>query len=88
MAVVGIFLATGSRVSVMSMTGIGRKMPLTATAFLICGLSLIGLPLTAGFISKLYLVRALLDNDNLVIVNIKNMVLSHIYLAVTDFKSL
>ena len=70
MAVGGIFLATGSRVSVMSMTGIGRKMPLTATAFLICGLSLIGLPLTAGFISKLYLVRALLDNDNLVIVGL------------------
>ena len=70
MAVGGIFLATGSRVSVESMTGIGRKMPLTATAFLICGLSLIGLPLTAGFISKLYLVRALLDNDNLVIVGL------------------
>ena len=68
MAVGGIFLATGARVSVDSMAGIGRKMPVTATAFLICGLSLIGLPLTAGFISKLYLVRALLDNDNLLIV--------------------
>jgi len=43
-------------------------MPITATAFLICGLSLIGLPLTAGFISKLYLVRALLEIDSFVIV--------------------
>ncbi|MEC7305571.1 MAG: proton-conducting transporter membrane subunit, partial [Pseudomonadota bacterium] len=33
------------------------------TAFLVCGLSLIGLPLTAGFISKLYHVRALLEAD-------------------------
>ena len=36
-------------------------MPLTATGFLICGLSLIGLPLTAGFISKLYLVSAVIN---------------------------
>jgi multicomponent Na+:H+ antiporter subunit D len=68
MAVGAFFLAIGSRVSVQSMTGIGRKMPITATAFLICGLSLIGLPLTAGFISKLYLVRALLEIDSFVIV--------------------
>ena len=38
-------------------------MPITATAFTICGLSLAGLPLTAGFISKLYLVRAILASD-------------------------
>ena len=70
MAVGAIFLATGSRVSIASMAGIGRKMPITATAFLVCGLSLIGLPLTAGFISKLYLVRALLDGDHLVLVGL------------------
>ena len=45
------------------MAGLGRRMPVTTTGFLICGLSLIGLPLTAGFISKLYLVRALLEAD-------------------------
>ena len=81
MAVGGIFLATGARVSVDSMAGIGRKMPVTATAFLICGLSLIGLPLTAGFIFKLYLVRALLD-DNLLIVGLvlASSALSVVYL--------
>jgi multicomponent Na+:H+ antiporter subunit D len=42
-------------------------MPLTATAFLICGLSLAGLPLTAGFISKLYLVRAILETESYLI---------------------
>jgi multicomponent Na+:H+ antiporter subunit D len=36
-------------------------MPFTATGFLICGLSLIGLPLTAGFISKLYLITAVIE---------------------------
>ena len=35
--------------------GIGRRMPLTMAAFVIAGLSLIGVPGTAGFISKWYL---------------------------------
>jgi len=68
MAVGAIFLAVGSRVGVETMRGIGRKMPITSLAFLICGLSLIGLPLTAGFISKLYLVRAMLEVDSYVLV--------------------
>ena len=61
---VGSFVAVlGSRANLASFVGIGRRMPITATAFTICGLSLAGLPLTAGFISKLYLVRAILAAD-------------------------
>lgn len=61
---VGVYaVALGSRVNLGGMAGLGRRMPVTTTAFLICGLSLIGIPLTAGFISKLYLVRALLEAD-------------------------
>ena len=58
MAIGGFVAALGARANLDSLTGIGRRLPLTATAFLICGLSLAGLPLTAGFVSKLYLVRA------------------------------
>lgn len=43
------------------MSGIGKTMPLTMAAFTIAGLSLIGIPGTAGFVSKWYLVTALLD---------------------------
>lgn len=43
------------------MSGIGKTMPLTMAAFTIGGLSLIGVPGTAGFVSKWYLVTALLD---------------------------
>ena len=61
---VGIYaVALGRRINLDQMVGLGRRMPITTTAFLICGLSLIGLPLTAGFISKLYLARALLQAD-------------------------
>ena len=44
-----------------AMSGIGKTMPLTMAAFVIGGMSLIGVPGTAGFVSKWYLVTALLD---------------------------
>ena len=53
------FRFASAELSVMS--GIGKTMPLTMAAFTIGGLSLIGVPGTAGFVSKWYLVTALLD---------------------------
>ena len=70
MAIGGFVAALGARASLDSLIGIGRRLPLTATAFLICGLSLAGLPLTAGFISKLYLVRAILETESYVILSL------------------
>ena len=65
---VGIYaVALGRRINLDQMVGLGRRMPITTTAFLICGLSLIGLPLTAGFISKIYLLRALLQADMIMV---------------------
>ena len=42
--------------------GLGRQMPLTMAAIVIGGLSLIGVPLTVGFVSKWYLIVAAIDN--------------------------
>jgi multicomponent Na+:H+ antiporter subunit D len=39
----------------------GRLMPLTSFGIVLCGLSLIGVPGTAGFISKWYLILAALE---------------------------
>ena len=61
MAVGAFAVQLGRRASIDSIVGLGRAMPITSAGFLVCGLSLIGLPLTAGFISKLYLVRASVD---------------------------
>jgi multicomponent Na+:H+ antiporter subunit D len=44
-----------------AMHGVGRQMPWTMAAFVIGGFSIIGVPLTAGFISKLQLVRGTLE---------------------------
>jgi multicomponent Na+:H+ antiporter subunit D len=41
------------------LAGIGRQMPLTMFAFVIAGFSLIGVPLTVGFVSKWTLISAL-----------------------------
>lgn len=49
------------RVTLQEIRGIGRVMPFTAFGVVIGGLSLIGVPLTAGFVSKWYLVLAALE---------------------------
>lgn len=42
--------------------GIAKKIPFTMSLFLISGLSLIGVPLTAGFISKWYIVLGAVES--------------------------
>ena len=62
-----MFLALGAvayRVGstrIRDIEGLGKAMPWTMSAFAIGGLSLIGVPLTAGFISKWYLILAVLE---------------------------
>jgi multicomponent Na+:H+ antiporter subunit D len=50
-----VLLRTGS-VRIEAMAGLGRRMPWTMAAFVVAGLSMIGVPLTVGFVSKWYLV--------------------------------
>lgn len=60
MAVAGAVLVYQGT-SLNDFRGLGRSAPWTMTAFGISGLSLIGVPLTAGFQSKFALVQALLE---------------------------
>jgi multicomponent Na+:H+ antiporter subunit D len=63
----GIFLLLGcialriGQPTAEKMAGLGRRMPWTGAGLVICGLSLIGVPGTAGFVSKWYLVLAALE---------------------------
>ena len=63
----GLFLVIGcisystGTVEVNDLKGLGKRRPFLMTAFLIGGLSLIGVPGTVGFISKWYLVLAALE---------------------------
>ncbi|MCP5074430.1 MAG: monovalent cation/H+ antiporter subunit D family protein [Rhodobacteraceae bacterium] len=61
MALGAIILRTGTTFY-DRIAGMGRVMPLTGAAVVVGGLSLIGVPGTAGFISKWVLVQAAFDN--------------------------
>ena len=61
MAVAGVVL-TYKGTNIRDFAGLGRSAPWTMTAFAIAGLSLIGVPLTAGFQSKLQLGYALFEH--------------------------
>ena len=50
------------------MSGLGKQMPWTFAAIVIGGLSLIGVPGTAGFISKWYLILAAIEKQHWLIV--------------------
>jgi multicomponent Na+:H+ antiporter subunit D len=62
-----LFLALGAvvyragTVKLDDLGGIGRTMPLTFAAFVLAGMSLMGVPGTAGFISKYYLIIGALE---------------------------
>ncbi|MGB1309852.1 MAG: monovalent cation/H+ antiporter subunit D family protein [Leucothrix sp.] len=63
----GLFLTLGAiaysigSTRIENVKGLGKSMPLTMAAFVVGALSLIGVPLTVGFISKWYLILASLE---------------------------
>jgi multicomponent Na+:H+ antiporter subunit D len=66
-SMISLFFAAGAiyialhKTNVSQLDGVGRRMPITMTAFAIASLSMIGLPPTAGAISKWYLVEGTID---------------------------
>ncbi len=54
-----------SSLDIKNIAGVARHMPWTMAAFVVGGLSLIGVPGTAGFISKWYLIKAALEMGDL-----------------------
>ncbi len=54
---------TGFSDDISTLRGLGRSKPLVAWPLTIAMLALAGLPPTAGFIGKLYLIEALVDDD-------------------------
>ncbi len=67
LAKAGLFLSIAclamhhSDLSLDSLRGAARQMPVTGAALVVCGMSLIGIPGTAGFISKWMLIVAVLE---------------------------
>ena len=63
----GLFMAVGcialriGSVNLGDFDGLAKRMPLTMASFVAGGLSLIGIPLTVGFVSKWYLIQAAIE---------------------------
>ena len=86
---VGLFLAVTAIIysyntdSIEKIAGLAKTSPFVFLLFIISGLSLIGVPLTSGFISKWYLIKASLEADYwiLVFIIVISSVLAIIYIG-------
>ncbi len=86
---VGLFLAATAIIysygtdSIERLAGMAKTSPFTFVLFLISGLSIIGVPLTSGFISKWYLIKASLEAGYwaLVVIIVFSSVLAIIYIG-------
>lgn len=61
--VAGAVLAQAGAKKISDLTGLGPRMPSTVAAFTIAAVSMVGLPPTAGFFSKWYLVSGAAQSD-------------------------
>ena len=66
----GSIYVSSHRTEVSQLSGIGKKMPWTMTAFAIATLSMIGIPPVSGFITKWYLVIGSLERHSLVVLTV------------------
>jgi multicomponent Na+:H+ antiporter subunit D len=64
----GAIYVASKKTEIHQLRGIGRRMPWTMAAFTIGALSMIGVPPTAGFVSKWYILAGAFEADNLVAV--------------------
>ena len=71
-----LFFAAGSiytaahKTEVSQLAGIGRRMPWTMAAFTIGSISMIGVPPTAGFLSKWYMLLGAMETEQMVAVGV------------------
>jgi multicomponent Na+:H+ antiporter subunit D len=62
----GAIYTASKKTELHQLRGIGRRMPITMTAFTIGALSMIGVPPTSGFVSKWYILAGAFQADNYV----------------------
>ena len=60
----GAIYVAARKTEIPQLSGIGRRMPWTMAAFTIGALSMIGVPPTAGFVSKWFMISGAFEQDN------------------------
>ena len=90
-----LFLCAGSiyvsthKTEISQMSGLAKRMPWTMAAFALASLSVVGIPLTSGFVSKWYLALGTVDGNRLVLLGVilVSSLLNAIYLGSIVYKA-
>ena len=90
-----LFLCAGSiyvsahKTDISQLSGLARHMPWTMVAFAIASLSIVGIPLTSGFVSKWELVNGSIETGNwpIMVVLLAGSLLSAAYLGPIIYKA-
>jgi len=90
-----LFLCAGSiyvsthKTEVSQLSGLAKRMPWTMAAFALASLSIVGIPLTSGFVSKWYLALGTVDRHSyaLLAVILASSLLSAAYLGPIVYKA-
>lgn len=85
----GAIYVASKKTDITQLRGIGRRMPYTMTAFAIGALSMIGVPPTAGFVSKWFIIAGAfqLENYFVLVVLILSTALNAAYFLPIIFKA-
>jgi multicomponent Na+:H+ antiporter subunit D len=71
-----LFFCAGSiyvsthKTEISEMSGLARRVPWTMAAFALSSLSIVGIPLTSGFVSKWYLALGAVDSHSLIVLSV------------------
>jgi len=82
---VGSIIVVTGKQNISELPGIGRQLPWTMGAFVVGALSIVGLPLTAGFLTKYYIALGMLDAGQaafLVVLVLSTLVSAGYYLRI------
>jgi len=90
-----LFFCAGSiyvsthKTEISQLSGLARRMPWTMAAFALASLSVVGIPLTSGFVSKWYLVLGTVDHHSLALLGVLlvSSLLSAAYLGQILYKA-
>lgn len=86
--VAGAIYTTSHKSKISDMDGIGRRMPFTMAAFTVAVISMIGLPPTAGYITKHYLLEGMPEGqDYFPILLIISAILNALYFLPIIFRA-
>ena len=90
-----LFLCAGSiyvsahKTEISQMSGLAKRMPWTMAAFALASLSVVGIPVTSGFVSKWYLAIGAVEEQSLILLGVLlvSSLLNAVYLGSIVYKA-